>query len=106
MNNTIKCIHCGREFEVSEALKHEIEDKVKQDVVKEVSEKQNIELSDLKKQLDEQKKKNDELVEKELELRREKRVLEEKEKNLELETARRMDEAKKKIEDKISSVQS
>jgi len=101
MNNLIKCIHCGREFEISEALKHDIEEKIKKDVLEEVSEKQNLELTDLQKQLAEQKKKNEEFVEKELELRKEKRELEEKEKNLELETARKIDEERKKIEEKV-----
>lgn len=103
MNNTIKCIHCGREFEISEALKHELEEKIKRDVIKEVSEKQSFELADLQKQLEEQKKKNDEFVQKELELRKLTRELEEKEKNLELATARKIDEERKKIEEKITS---
>ncbi|HVZ11579.1 MAG TPA: DUF2130 domain-containing protein [Patescibacteria group bacterium] len=101
MNNLIKCIHCGREFEISEALKHDLEEKIKKDVVREVSEKQNIELVDLKKQLDEEKKKNDEFIEKELDLRKKTRELEDKEKNLELETARKIDAERKKIEEKV-----
>lgn len=101
MNTTIRCIHCGKDFELSDALKHEIEEKVKQSVSAEFAQKQNIELVDLKKQLEEQKKKNEEAAQNELELRRQKRELEEREKNLELETARKMDEERKKIEENV-----
>lgn len=101
MNNVIKCIHCGREFEISEALKHEIGEKVKQDVIKEVSEKQNLELADLKKEISEQKAKNEEFRQQELELRKKARELEEKEKDIELTTARKIDEEKKKIAEKV-----
>lgn len=65
----------------------------------EIESEKNIELTDLKKALDEQKAKNDEFREKELELREKSRKLEEKEKDLELETQRRIDEEKKKIEE-------
>lgn len=102
MKNTIKCIHCGREFEISEALKHDIEEKIKHDVVKEVSEKQNIELADLKRQLAEQKQKNEEFIQKELELREEKRKIEDEKKELKLEVERKIDEERKKIEEKVA----
>ncbi len=102
MKNTIKCEECGNEIEISQAIRHEIEEQIKEKVVKEVSEKQSFELTDLQKQLEEQKKKNDEFVQKELELRKQARELEEKEKNLELATARKIDEERKKIEEKIT----
>lgn len=101
MNSTIKCVHCGREFAISDALKHELEETVKKDVLAKVEEKQNIELTDLKKQLEEQKAKNDEYIQKELELRKEKREIEQREKNLEIEMARKLDEQRKKLEEKI-----
>lgn len=76
MANTIKCKNCGAEIEVSEALRHQIQEevlsavqkkheeemvelkksledervKIRQEVEKEVSKEQSIELADLKKQ--------------------------------------------------------
>lgn len=102
MNNSIKCIHCGKEFEISQALKHDIEESIKKDVIDQFTKKQKVEVEELQQALEEQKKKNDEFVEKELELRKKNRELEEKEKNLELETTRKIDEERKKIEEKIS----
>ncbi len=103
MNSTIKCIHCGKEFEISEALKHDLEEQIKESVVKELSEKQNSELTELKKQLTEREEKIEEFRKEELALREEKRKLEEKEKDLEVATARKIDEERKKIEEKIMS---
>lgn len=102
MKNTIKCIHCGKEIEISEAIFREHLETMRGDLEKQYAEKQSLEVQDLKKQIEEQKKKNDEFVEKELTLRKEKRQLEEREKNLELEMNRKMDEEKKKIEQKVS----
>jgi hypothetical protein len=117
--DTIICKHCGKEIEISEALLHQVEEKVKKEVSedtkkeiekarseamenakKEAAEKNSKELELLQKELTDQKKKNDEFREKELELRDEKRRLEEKEKELELETKRKIDEERKKIEEK------
>ena len=117
--DTIICKHCGKEIEISEALLHQVEEKVKKEVSedtkkeierarleaiestkKEAAEKNSKELELLQKELTGQKKKNDEFREKELELREEKRKLEEKEKELELETNRKIDEERKRIEEK------
>jgi len=57
------------------------------------------EMADLKTQVDVSKKKLKEAQEHELSLRKRARELEEKEKSLELETARKIDEARKKIEE-------
>ncbi len=117
--DTIICKHCGKAIEISEALLHQVEEKVKKEVSedtkkeiekarlealesakKEAAEKNSKELEVLQKELSDQKKKNDEFREKELELREEKRKLEEKEKELELETNRKIDEERKRIEEK------
>lgn len=117
----IVCKHCGKEIEISEALLHQVEEKVKKDVskdvelkfkknleeerariAKEISEKQSLELEALQKELLDQKKKNDEFREKELELRNEKRKIEEEKKDMMLEIERKMDEERKKIEEKVS----
>ena len=49
MKNTIKCPHCGKEFEATEALKHEIEEQVSQTL-----------LSKHKEELEEVKRKSEE----------------------------------------------
>lgn len=120
MSNTIKCPHCGKPVEITEALKHQIEEKVltninskhrqeieftiketKEKVKKQLDEKGALETADLKKELEEKTQKVDELRKQELKLREEKRRIEEKEKELELETQRKIDEEKKKIEEKV-----
>lgn len=114
--NTIRCTHCGKEIEISEALSHELKASYEQDyqkkleqaqkdvegkVRKELLEKGGLELADLKKQLDEKSKKVDEMREQEIKLRNEKRRLEDKEKEMNLELERRMDEERKKVEEKV-----
>ena len=120
MSNTIKCPHCGKPVEITQALKHQIEEKVLTDLnlkhkqeletavkqteeklTKQLDEKKTLEIADLKKELEEKDKKVDELREQELKLRQEKRRIEEKEKDLELTAQRKIDEEKKKIEEKV-----
>ncbi len=100
-----KCPNCGKPIEISQALKHQIEDdvrkRVEESIRKEVEEKTFVEIQDLKKQLSEKDEKVQQLREEELKLREEKRKLEEKEKDLELELERRLDEEKKKIEERV-----
>jgi len=86
-----------RQEEVNEAIK-QTEEKIK----KEIGDRSRLELTDLKKQLQEKSKKVDEMRDAELALRQEKRRLEEKEKDLELSVERKLDEEKKKIETDIS----
>src|SRR3989344_110349 len=97
MSTTIKCKYCGREMEITEALVKNIEEKIRH----ELSEKANIEITDLKKALAEKEEKVEELREQELKLREEKRKIEEREKDLKLEVERRIDEEKKKIEEAV-----
>ncbi len=120
MQNTITCPHCKIDFQIDEVFRHQVEadikkqteeeykkelEKVRQEttdkISKELEDKNKTELLDLQKQVGEQKKKNDEFREKELELREEKRRLEEKEKELELSVERKIDEEKKKIEEQV-----
>ncbi|PIS08983.1 hypothetical protein COT75_03925 [Candidatus Beckwithbacteria bacterium CG10_big_fil_rev_8_21_14_0_10_34_10] len=120
MSNNIKCPHCGKLVEITTALKHQIEEKVLTDinskhqqeiesiiqkteekVKKQLAEKRTLEITDLKKELEEKNQKVDELRKQELKLREEKRRIEEKEKDLELETQRKIDQEKKNIEEKI-----
>jgi len=69
-------------------------DKLQEETVK----KQSIELSDLKTQLDEHKKKNEEMIQQELEMRKKLREVEEMKKNLELQKQRELDEERVKIQ--------
>ena len=127
--STITCPHCNKQLEITEALKHQIEEQVlssmkdahakelqelknqsvkeqeelkkqvAETIRKELEERSGLEFEDLKKQLQEKDKRVQELREQELKMREEKRKLEEREKELELSVSRRIDEEKKKIEE-------
>ena len=120
MVNTIKCPNCGKNIEITEAFRHQIEEEVlgdiskkhKEDlekvriqaedkVKKELEEKSFIEIEDLRKELQEKDEKVSELRENELKLREERRKLEEREKELRLEVQRQLDEGRKKIEEGV-----
>lgn len=109
MTNTIVCPHCGKSIEISQALRGEIERDLTSEITKqaeiklrkELTEKISLELSDLKKQIEEKDKKVAELRGQELSLREEKRKIEEEKKELKLEVARQLDEGKKKLEEEI-----
>ena len=103
MQNTIKCPHCGKEFEATDALKHEITEQVSETLEKELREKikseSSLELTDLKKSLEEKEAKLNDFRKAEIELREKSRKLEDREKDLEVETQRRIDQEKMKIEE-------
>jgi len=106
MKNTIKCPKCGNEFTASEGLMSHLKEEASSQIEKEIREKikaeSNLELTDLKKSLEEKENKIEDFRKQELELREKSRKLEDKEKDLELETQRRIDEEKKKIEEDTS----
>jgi len=103
MTNTIKCPKCGHEFPASEGLMSHLKEEASAEIEKrlreEIKSENNLELTDLKKSLEEKEEKIGEFRKQELEIREEKRKLEEKEKDLELTTQRRMDEEKKRVEE-------
>jgi hypothetical protein len=114
---TIKCPNCGEEIELSEAISHDIEIRLKQRYEKEIGKIQksfeekakkeaqelvNLKTSDLKEQLEEKTKNLEEAQKHELALRKKQRELEEKEKKLELELSRKMDDERQKIIEKAS----
>lgn len=120
MSNTIKCPHCNKTFELTDAIRHQIEEEVTSDISKkhleelekvkkevgdeikkELEEKTKLEMSDLQKQLSEKDEKVSELRENELKIREEKRKIEEREKELKLEVERQIDEQRKKIEEEV-----
>src|SRR3990167_7727395 len=86
-NNKIKCPKCGHEFPVSEGLmshlKEEASMEIEKKLRKEIEDKNNLEVQDLKRIVQE----------------KDANIKDFKEKELELETQRRFDEQKKKIEE-------
>src|SRR5258708_15580689 len=106
MKNLIMCPKCGNEFEASEGIISHIKEEAKVEIEKNLREKieneKGLELLDLQTALKEKEEKINKFREMELDLREKSRKLEERQKDLELETQRRIDEEKKKIEeDKI-----
>jgi len=114
---TIKCPDCGAVIELSEAISHDIEVRLKQQyeneigktkkaieekAKKEAQESLNIKISDLNEQLEEKTKNLKEAQRQELELRKRQRELVEKEEKLELELSRKIDAERQKIIQKTS----
>ena len=119
MKDTVECPKCHHKFEVSELLRHQIEEQVASNVSekhqKELEEarqkateeahkkaqeeltEQKTALDELKEQLKEKNEEVEEFRERERELRAEKRQLEEKQKDMDLEIQRRVDADKSKI---------
>lgn len=107
--NTIICKHCGKEIEITEALLHQVKSDVERTVSarfkkefeeereklkKELTEKQSLELEDLRKQVVEKEAKMKEFRDEQLKLREDKRKLEEEKKDFEI-------EMQKKVEEKV-----
>lgn len=124
MNTSVKCKHCGKEFEISEAIRHEIEEKIvsakdeefksklkqqeeqiKETILKEVAEKQKVEIENLERQQEEQKKKTEQIKQQELTLGEEKRKLEEKEKAIQSTTQKIIEEERKKNDEILKNIQ-
>ena len=116
MVNLVKCPNCGKNFEITDVFRHEVEEEISQELSekhkkdleflkdkfsKELKEKSSEELTDLKKQLEEKDKKVEEFRENELKLREERRKLEERERELKLTVQRQIDEQRKKIEEEV-----
>lgn len=97
----VLCPHCGKQVELTEAFRHEIESVIRTEtelkLTKQLKEEAAEEINELKKSLQSQTEKVDEMRKQELELRQKSRELEEKEKDMELTMARKMDEEKQKI---------
>lgn len=114
--NTIVCKHCGKEIEITEALLHQVEEKVKKEVSKDIEKeiekareesfekaqkellaKQAEKFESLQKELDTQKKKNEEFAQKELKLLEEKQKFELEKKQMELESSKKLVEEREKV---------
>lgn len=122
--DSVKCPNCGTAIPLSEALSRDIEERASQKYKLQLSEKEaefqaglkkqreelgailkkqaeeavGAEIADLKAQTEDTKRKLKQAQDNELALRRKQRELEDREKTLELETARRIDEERTKIE--------
>ncbi len=120
MSTSLTCPHCGKDIELTEAIKHQVEENLKkqlaqkhaeeleatkktvaEEIKKQYEKNQLLELTDMQKQIAEKDKKLDELIQNELKLREERRKLEEDRKEMELAVQRQLDEEKKKIEETV-----
>lgn len=103
--NTIVCKHCGKEIEISEALLHQVEEKVKkevsQDVERQIREAQEDALKKAALEFEEKNKKTvEELKRKNEEFEEKKKKLEEEQRKALLDAEKSFIEEKKKIEEK------
>ncbi|HSW48347.1 MAG TPA: DUF2130 domain-containing protein [Candidatus Saccharimonadales bacterium] len=115
----VKCKHCGKEFELSEALTHQVTEKALSEelekhkrevevVRKEAEEKafkkaedeMSLKLKNTQNEAEETAKKNEELREKQLELSKELRNLKEKDKDREIEMQKTLEEKEEIIRTK------
>jgi hypothetical protein len=121
MATEIKCPNCGHEFELNESLKNEVEKElrgkmidwqkkkeeefeksktiIEAEATKKASEGLSVQLKMLQEDAKTKNQQLQDLQKKELELLRDKSVLEEKQKNIEMELEKRFLEKRKEIED-------
>lgn len=107
--NTVTCKHCGKVFELSEALTHEMTEKIRveqsekfekdlekikaeaeEKALKKAKDTLKLELKNTQTETEETSKKNDELQEQLLELRKEQRTLKQKDKDREIEMQKKL----------------
>jgi hypothetical protein len=120
MQNSIVCPKCGEKIEITEAFRSQIENEVNQSLSKkheeeltevkrqaevqarkQIEEKYTLEQKDLQEQLKEARDKNEQFREQELQLRKEKRAMEEREKEFALEVEKKLATERKAIEEKV-----
>lgn len=106
MKTQIKCPKCGNSFFAEESLIAHIKEEatllIEKKLRQKIEEEKKLEVENLTKEIQENRQKIDDFRNKELELRKIARNLEEKQKDLELETQRRIDEEKRKIEEETA----
>ncbi len=115
--DTIVCKHCGKEIEITEALLHQVEEKVKKEVSKDVQKEiENARVEALEKAKSEFEKKNSEELERlkkqneefkkiELKLQEDKQKFEFEKKQLELENAKKLFEEREKAQKEFEESQ-
>lgn len=116
MENTIKCPHCGKDVEITEALKHQVEEqvlaqvnvkhrqeledikkKVEEDVGRKIKAQLELELTDKQNAINEAQEQNTKLREQLLEMTKLIRELKEKDSERELEMQKQLTAEKEKI---------
>ena len=116
-SRSIKCPECATTIEIEALLSQQIESELveqmqadnqkqiereKTRAAEKVTEKFNLQLTDMQEQLQEQKNLAEKATKQELEVRKQVRALEEKEKTLDLELERRLSTEKQKIEKSLT----
>ncbi len=114
--NSVKCKHCGKVFELSDALTHEMTERIRleqlekfekdlekvkleaeEKALKKAKEGLKLELKNTQMVAEEEAKRNEELQEQLLELRKEQRSLKQKDKDREIEMEKKLEEEEEKI---------
>lgn len=102
----VKCPKCTEEFSIDEVLTGQIQDKLKDELSKEITEKAEVEsnkkLKVLEEEIEAKDKKLSEFREQELELRKKMLAFEEDKKNYEIEMQRKLDNERNKIKEELS----
>jgi hypothetical protein len=102
----VKCPKCTEEFSIDEVLTGQIQDKLKDELSKEITEKAEVEsnkkLKVLEEEIEAKDKKLSEFREQELELRKKMLAFEEDKKNFEIEMQRKLDNERNKIKEELS----
>lgn len=124
MNDIILCPHCQKEVPISEAfssqIRHELEHEMKitletnlkqrlteeskkleAEFTKKAKAELEIELTDLKSQIEKSQQEKEQYQKLELDLRKQARELEEQKRGMELEVARKLDEERRKVEEMV-----
>lgn len=125
MTEFITCPHCSQNFELSQAVSSQIREQLKGEMAKDLEAELHkrlsqeakkleeaatkkakdelaVELEDLKSQVEEKAKQAAELQARELEIRKEKRALEEQKQTMELEVARKLDTERRRVEEETA----
>lgn len=102
----VKCPKCSEEFSIDDVLTGQIQDKLKIELEKEITEKAGKEfdknLKVLKEEIEAKDKKLTEFREQETELRKKMHAFEEDKKNFEVEMQRKLDHERSKIKEELS----
>lgn len=93
----VVCQKCGSEVDLSHAVQDELLREIQTQIRKDIDSEKEREFSELQSQLDEKSNRLKEALKNELELRKQKQALDEKEENLDLEIARRVDDERQQI---------
>jgi hypothetical protein len=94
----VRCPKCNHEFEVTDAIRHQIEESIRTSITKQIEEEYK---EKLQSRLEEEERKAKLLLKREQEIQKEKEMIERARKSLDDELAKRLADEKKAIEAKI-----